>query len=138
MSLLELLPSRVNPGALAQSCHSSSSCPVMLLLELLPCRVTPVTLASSFLCSSGVLLSHFACRGRKSKFFDSQSEKKLYPITHIVLFFVCNVCTVHNGIAIMFSFSVCINVHPLMYIVCTTLYVFANVVFCFGNRFPVL
>ena len=37
-----------------QSCHSRSSCPVMLLLELLPSRVTPGALAGELLSYSGV------------------------------------------------------------------------------------
>ena len=45
MSLLELSPTHVTPGVLAQSCHPWSSCPVLTLLELLPSHVTSSTLA---------------------------------------------------------------------------------------------
>ena len=87
---MEKVSSLVTPGALAQSCHSWSSFPVVSLLELLPSRVTPGAFAGEFLSSSGVLfspsritrgsladeftspsgilLSDFACRGKK-KFF---------------------------------------------------------------------
>ena len=44
MSLLELLQSHITPGALAQSCHSWSTCPVVSLLELYPRQVTPGSL----------------------------------------------------------------------------------------------
>ena len=47
MSLLELLPSPVTFGALAQSCHSWSSCRGFLLLELLSSHVTPGAVAQS-------------------------------------------------------------------------------------------
>ena len=57
MSLLELLPSHVTPGALAQSGHILNSCPVMSLLELFPYRVTPGAPAGESLSSSGVMLS---------------------------------------------------------------------------------
>ena len=69
MSLQELLPSRVPPGALAASFEVRAAYlfrPVVSLLELLPShvtpgllpsRVTPGTLAGEFLISCGVLLS---------------------------------------------------------------------------------
>ena len=104
MSLLELLPSHVTPGALAQSCHSLSPCPVMSLLELLPSNVTPGAFAQSchflnscpshvtpgdlpgeFVSPSGVLLSDFACRGKKKKFFGAMRKKILSNNTYCTL-----------------------------------------------------
>ena len=57
LSLRELFPSNVTSGALAQSCHSWSSCPVESLLELLPSRVNPGSLPGEFLSSRGELHS---------------------------------------------------------------------------------
>ena len=43
MSILQHSRSHVTPGALAQSCHSWSTCPVVSLLELYPSQVSPGT-----------------------------------------------------------------------------------------------
>ena len=82
---------------------------------------------------SGILFSDYACRGKK-KIFLIAKRKKNYQITQILHYFVCNICTVHNDLFIMFSISVCINVPS--YVHCRTL--FAKVVFYFANQFPAL
>ena len=60
--------------------------------------------------------------------------QKKYQVTHIVHYFVFNMCTVHNNLFIKFSFSGFIYVPA--YVHCRT--VFAKVVFFFANRFPEL